>query len=309
MSSFEAIKSFHKRLSKPPIQEIHEPLFIEKQLKIYILRTDLIHPTIKGNKWFKLHYNLLEALQRRYDTLLTFGGAYSNHIYATAAAGQLFGLKTIGIIRGEEYLPLNPILSFARQSGMKLHYMSRQNYRQKHTDLILKELQQTFSSFYLIPEGGANLLGIRGCLDILPPSSFDYICCACGTGGTLAGLIASAPPDSITLGFPVLKGGDFLYSDVNDYLAQFQQNYPEINSKKLKSNLHNWSLITDYHFGGYAKKNKELLGFIADFQTHHSIPIEPVYTGKLFYGIYQKIREDYFKPNSTILIIHSGGVY
>ena len=262
-----------------------------------IKREDLNHSTISGNKWRKLKYNLKKAKKQGYTSLLTFGGAYSNHIYATAAAGKEFGFKTIGVIRGEEHLPLNPTLAFAQTQGMHLHYMDRTTYRDKSKPEIIDSLKATYGEFYLIPEGGTNALAIKGCSEIIDEidEPFEYLCCPVGTGGTIAGLIAGLAGKSNIIGFSSLKG-DFLKQEVSDLLA---------NNHTLHDN---WTIATDYHFGGYAKTKPQLLDFMHEFEQQHKVPLDPIYTGKMLYGIYDMIRSDRFIPGSRILVIHTGGL-
>ncbi|MEX0362769.1 MAG: 1-aminocyclopropane-1-carboxylate deaminase/D-cysteine desulfhydrase, partial [Allomuricauda sp.] len=228
-----------------PNQKIDFPFFKESGIDLYIKREDLIHPHISGNKFRKLKYNLVEAKRKGHSTLLTFGGAFSNHIAATACAGKEAGLKTIGVIRGEELeegWQDNPTLKLASEHGMRLHFVSRSDYRTKRTDLFLDKLKMTFGDFYLLPEGGTNDLAIKGCEEILTEEDnrFEFICCAVGTGGTIAGLINSAQPHQNVLGFPALKG-DFLTSEI----------------QKL-TDSEDWDLILNCHFGGYAKITAEL---------------------------------------------------
>ena len=193
------------------IQKIEMPTN-NKNLTFLVKREDLLHPTISGNKWRKLKYNLIEAHKQGYRTLLTFGGAYSNHIYSTASAGRIFGFDTIGIIRGEEHLPLNSTLSFAVKCGMKLHYIDRTTYRKKTEPFFLEELEHKYGKYYFIPEGGSNTLAIKGCSEIINDinTDFDFILSACGTGGTLSGIISGLNGKSNIIGIPVLKGANFL---------------------------------------------------------------------------------------------------
>ncbi len=303
-----------------PIQEIKDELLAKQQVRLFVKREDLIHPTIKGNKWYKLKYNLEEAKKQGLNKLLTFGGAFSNHIYATASAGNLFGFQTIGIIRGEAHLPLNPILSHARDYGMELHYLDRTAYRQKTEERFINQLKKEFGDFYLIPEGGTNALAVKGTAEILEniDFSYQYVCCACGTGGTMAGLVrfASEKNDSIAeknievLGFSVLKGV-FLEKEVKKLLIEVYKNQTLPTVEDFNGDDYNtkWSIAHDYHFGGYAKTTSELLDFVSSFNQKYQIPIEPIYTGKLFYGIFDKVQKGYFARNSVILAIHSGGVY
>lgn len=282
-----------------PLQQLHSKVWEAQGIALWVKREDLLHPTISGNKWRKLKYNLQEAKRLQHDTLLTFGGAYSNHIAAVAAAGQEFGFKTIGIIRGEEHLPLNPTLSFATAAGMALYYISREAYRQKTDAVYLEQLAGQFGHPYIIPEGGTNALAVKGCTEIVSDISidYDYICCASGTGGTIAGIIAGLEGKRQALGFPALKGGDFLKEEIEQLISRYSgQRYD------------NWQLITDYHFGGYAKVKPELLDFMRSFQQEHSLPLEPVYTGKMFYGVVDLIRKGYFPEGSRIVAVHTGGL-
>lgn len=264
-------------------------------ISLTIKREDLIHPFISGNKYRKLKYNLLQAKAEKQETLLTFGGAFSNHIAAVAYAGKESGFKTIGIIRGEELMDKidsNPTLKFAQENGMQLEFVTREDYRLKNEIDFLDKLKQQFGTFYLVPEGGTNELAVRGCEEILTPedAEFDYVCCAVGTGGTISGISNSALPNQKVLGFPALKG-DFL----KDEIRIFAKN-------------HNWELITDYHFGGYGKVNSELIAFINQFFDENQIPLDPIYTGKMVFGVIDLIMKNYFPKESKILLIHTGGL-
>lgn len=268
-------------------------------VSLTVKREDLLHKDISGNKLRKLKYNVLEATKQQKNTLLTFGGAFSNHIAATAAAGKEYGFKTIGIIRGDELgkdfqqtIQTNATLKFAHENGMQLKFISRALYQKKNENFFLTELQHEFGEFYLIPEGGTNKLAVKGCEEILTATDveYDYICVSVGTGGTIAGLINSAKANQKVLGFPALKG-DFLADEIKKY-----------------THYTNWELISDYHFGGYGKIKPELITFINQFKERTSIPLDPIYTGKLVYGIIDLIRTDHFKKNSKILAIHTGGL-
>ncbi|RBN50495.1 1-aminocyclopropane-1-carboxylate deaminase/D-cysteine desulfhydrase [Flavobacterium psychrolimnae] len=266
-----------------------------KAISVQIKREDLIHPFVSGNKFRKLKYNLLQAKTENYETLLTFGGAFSNHIAAVAFAGKEKGFKTIGIIRGDELgskIAENPTLSFAQNCGMQLEFISREEYRLKSESSFLENLKVKFGSFYHIPEGGTNALAIKGCQEILTEddAEFDYICCSIGTGGTISGIINSVLPHQKVLGFPALKG-DFLKEEIHN----FTQN-------------ENWEVITEYHFGGYGKVNEALIGFINQFYTENQIPLDPIYTGKMVFGVIDLIKKNYFPAKSKILLIHTGGI-
>ena len=257
------------------------------------------HPFLSGNKWHKLKYNLQEAQRQGKKTLLTFGGAYSNHIYAVSAAGNIFKFNTIGIIRGEEHLPLNPTLSFAQENGMKLYYLDREKYRKKNSLEILDELKKDFGDFYILPEGGTNQLAVKGCCEIIDTlnEDFDYICCPCGTGGTLAGLISGLKGKKFALGFAVLKGALFLKENVSSLVQDFNETH-----------YNNWDINLDYHFGGYAKFDKQLLNFVYSFSSQNKIPVEPIYSGKMLFGIFDLISREFFKEGSRIIAIHTGGL-
>lgn len=280
------------------IQEIAMPTN-NKNLTFLVKREDLLHPTISGNKWRKLKYNLIEAHNQGYRTLLTFGGAYSNHIYSTASAGRIFGFDTIGIIRGEEHLPLNSTLSFAVKCGMKLHYIDRTTYRKKTEYFFLEKLENEHGKYYLIPEGGTNTLAIKGCSEITIDinTDFDFILSACGTGGTLSGIISGLNGKSNIIGIPVLKGANFLYDDITNFVKQYSE-----------CSFTNWKLDLKYHMGGYAKIKKELILFIKEFEQLNKIALDPIYTGKLFYAIQMMSINNEFPDGSTILAIHTGGL-
>ncbi|WP_413172729.1 1-aminocyclopropane-1-carboxylate deaminase/D-cysteine desulfhydrase [Anabaena azotica] len=288
----------------PPIQRINSQIADSVGVELYVLRLDLMHPQVNGNKWFKLKYNLLSAKEKKVSTILTFGGAYSNHIFATAAAGNIFGFRTIGVIRGEETFPLNGTLSFAVEQGMQLLYCDRTTYRQRHTIQLQQDLKQRFGEVFIIPEGGCNLNGMRGCTEIMQNLElFDTICLACGTATTLAGIALSLHLKQKIIGFPVLKGGEFLAADIdsliNNYLTSdlpAPVNYPA-----------SWQLVCDYHFGGYAKVNQELIMFCQNFTQEHGIPLDYVYTGKMFYGVMDLLKQGFFQPG-RLLLIHTGGL-
>lgn len=269
-----------------------------KRSGIFVKRFDLVHLEISGNKWFKLKYNLIRAEEKGYNTLLTFGGAYSNHIYSTAAAGKLFGFKTIGIIRGEEHSPLNPTLSFAKECGMELHYLNRSMYRYKAEEAFQDHLKKIFGDIYIIPEGGTNELAVKGTSEIVSSfdNNYDLICAPVGTGGTSAGIIAGLNGNKNYLGFAVLKSADFLLKDVYNLLIKF-------NGRTYS----NWNINLDYHFGGYAKINYDLISFINEFENLNNIKLDPVYTGKMMFGVWDLIRKN--KLNfDKILILHTGGL-
>jgi len=272
------------------------PIHFPNGIELFIKRDDLLHPIISGNKFRKLKYNLAEAKRLGYKKLLTFGGAFSNHIVAVAGAGKEFGFETIGVIRGEELFDKigeNPSLQFAHESGMQFHFTDRKIYRDKTSPEFLSKLEQMFGSFYLIPEGGTNDLAIKGCEEILTSedkNEFSHICCAVGTAGTICGIINSSNENQQIIGFSSLKG-DFL----SEVICNFVQ-------KK------NWYVNCTYHFGGYGKVSEELIDFLNGFYQETKIPLDPVYTGKMIFGIIDLIQNNHFPPNSKILAIHTGGL-
>lgn len=285
-----------------PIQEVVLPIFLEKKVHVFVKREDLNHQYISGNKLRKLKYNILKASELGHDTLLTFGGAFSNHILATASAGYESGFKTIGVIRGDELknkldevLQENETLKLASHFGMQFHFVSREEYRKKGTPQYIEKLNQKFGKFYHVPEGGTNDLAVKGTEEIITQTpqcyNFDYIACAMGTGGTLSGLVKGSKTKQIVLGFPALKDSSFLEETVNYYTVK-----------------NNFKIIKDYHFGGYAKYNEDLICFINQIKELTQLPLDPVYTGKMFYGLVDLIKNDYFEKNSKILVIHTGGL-
>ena len=266
---------------------------------MHIKREDLVDYELGGNKWRKMKYNLEAAAQQNHHTLLTFGGAYSNHIYATAAAGKRLGFRSIGIIRGEAYEQLNPTLQFASDCGMQLEYVDRSTYRNKTSEEFIVSLNDKYGRFYLVPEGGSNVLALSGCAEIVEEinQEFDFICSACGTGATLAGIIHGLKAEQKAIGFPVLKGGDFLTDEIQYFLKQANS----------ASTAH-WQLHTDYHFGGYAKTTPELWDFIEQFKKDFNVPLDGVYTGKMFYGLFDLIKKGFFPEGSRIIAVHTGGL-
>ena len=273
----------------------YQTLDIPYPVQLTVKRLDLIHPQISGNKFFKLKYNLLAAQQQGFSQVLTFGGAFSNHIAATAFAAQHFGFQSIGMIRGEELASqqFNPTLQTAQDLGMQLHFLSRFEYRLRHQAEYLQQLQQQYPQAFIIPEGGSNALAIQGTQEILSPDdleNYDVICCAVGTGGTLAGIIESSSEQQHVLGFSALKG-DFLKHDIQQW-----------------TDKSNWSLTDAYCCGGYAKITPKLLQFMQQFEQQHHIPLEQVYTAKMMMGLLDLIQYHHFPAHTRILAIHTGGL-
>jgi 1-aminocyclopropane-1-carboxylate deaminase/D-cysteine desulfhydrase-like pyridoxal-dependent ACC family enzyme len=274
------------------------PIFEEKGLQVGMLRLDKIHTTVSGNKFFKLKYNLEEAQKQGKPVILTFGGAFSNHIHACASAGKELGLKSIGVIRGEEMDKNNPTLAHAKAQGMELYFVSREEYRHKNTEEFTIKLKDIFGDFYLIPEGGTNSLAIKGTSEILTNQhrEFSHYCTSIGTGGTFAGLALSLEPQQTLIGFSSLKG-DFIRGAIQQLLLR--------NSLKTLGKL---EINTNCHFGGYAKWTVELVEFILWFWKEFGIPLDPIYTGKMVAGFFDLVQKNHFPQGSKILLIHTGGL-
>jgi 1-aminocyclopropane-1-carboxylate deaminase len=282
-----------------PLQKLNVKVFDEKQLNVYVKRDDLIHPEISGNKWRKLKYNLLKARELGHKSILTFGGAYSNHIYATAAAGKYFGFETIGIIRGDELNEnSSSTLKFATECGMKLHFVARSDYREMRENINI----YSFNDSFIIPEGGTTEFALDGVGEMVDEISDqigfapDYIICPVGTGGTIAGIIAKSDPKTKVLGLCVLKNGFYLEKEINILVE-----------KKDLLQKDNYEIFWEEHHGGYAKKTPELINFISKFNSEHDFKIEPIYSGKMFFA-FDKLIKTTIKPNSTVVLIHTGGL-
>ena len=273
-----------------PLEQLVDERLDDAGVRLLLKRDDLIHPDFPGNKWRKLKYNLGAASDAGEKTLLTFGGAYSNHIQATAAAGHFFGFSTIGVIRGEEHSPLNPVLASAVEHGMTLTYLDRTRYRSKTE---IDRLHSEFGDFFLIPEGGSNRHGLWGCAELPAEidTPFDVLCCASGTGTTLAGVACALDSGQRAIGFSALKGGAFLEGDI----ARLQEDYGRI--------THNWTVETGFHFGGFARRDSELDDFVGDFRDRHGIALDWVYEGKMMYGLFRLLQRGAFDPGTTLVAL------
>lgn len=285
-----------------PLQQIKSTLFDEKELEVFIKRDDLIHPVISGNKWRKLKHNIEKFKQGKFDKLLTFGGAYSNHIAATARAGKELGISTIGIIRGDELSEeSNQTLSQAFQDGMQLVFTKREEYQLRDEKYYHEELRRRHGHVLIIPEGGSNFYGVMGCQEI--GKEFDvnpvYIITACGTGTTAAGLLLN---QTKVIGVSVLKGGDFLKDNIRQLLSNI------LVDEELDETLNRFDLKLDYHFGGYAKNNDDLIDFMKSVKSEFNIPLDHVYTGKMFFALIDLIKEDHFPKGAKIVALHTGGL-
>jgi 1-aminocyclopropane-1-carboxylate deaminase len=278
----------------------------ERNIRIDVKRLDLLHPLVNGNKWFKLKYNIERALASDHKTLMTFGGAWSNHIHATAAAGALCGVRTIGIIRGEEPKEYSNTLQFAKEQGMELHFVSRLDYEERNTEEFKAWLHDQYGSFHLVPEGGSNYYGVNGCMEILSESdlqNYTHVVCACGTGATLAGMLISAKNNLQFIGFSALKGGDFLHDEVIKHIEYFLMDRELAEEYRAQ-----FTIDSEHHFGGYGKWNNELIAFIQQIERDHPIPLDQVYTGKALFGLLNQIENGLIAEGSNILFVHSGGL-
>ena len=278
------------------IDKIENELIIKRKVSLSILRLDKIDPHISGNKFFKLYFFLNHAILEE-KKIITFGGAYSNHLAATAFACKTFGIKCIGIVRGEEPKKISHTLLFCKEQGMNLEFISRENNKRKEDESFKKHLQNKFGDQILIPEGGYSKAGVRGAALIsqfYKMKEYTHICCAVGTATTLAGLISSSQQAQQVIGFSAIK-------NLNDFEKRIQFLIGNIIPK-------NYSLIGDYNFGGYAKRNDELISFMNKFYEEFSIPLDFVYTAKMMFGVLDLIRKDYFPAGCNILCIHTGGL-
>lgn len=281
-----------------PVQQIKFP-GNNIPVNVFMKRDDLTDIFISGNKFYKLKYNVLYALENNINRLISFGGAYSNHIHAFSYACKLFDFEGIGIIRGELTYPINPTLKFAAQNGMKIEYVSRSEYRLKHTDEFKSKLKEKYGEFLYVPEGGSNELAIKGAEEILDniDIDYDYVALAAGTGGTAAGIISSLKGKKFVYVFPVLKGSEFLRGEINNFI-----------NLQSSSSYNNFDLIKEYHFGGYARTKPELLAFIEEFYKLNEIQLDPVYTGKMMFGLNESIKSGLIPEGKTVLAIHTGGL-
>jgi len=290
-----AIAQLAQQFTPSPLCQVEDELLTKQHLELWLKRDDLLHPIISGNKWRKLKYTLDHALSIGADTLISMGGAYSNHLHALAYVGKLLGIKTIGYVRGEPGDELTPTLRDVQSWGMELRFVSRTDYRALRHYRQHQDLPGILPNQYWLPEGGAQTLVLQGLAEMVTEieTAYDVICTPCGTGATLAGIIAAVPEDKQVLGFAALKNADFLFKDVENLLTG--------------SNKH-WDINLAYHFGGFANVNPELLSFIDGLSLNTKIPFEPVYTGKMMYGLFDLIRKHYFQPGQRIIAVHTGGL-
>ena len=285
-------------ISKANIEVLHDELFVQKQVTLSVLRLDKIHPLISGNKLFKLHYFFEEALATKTDTILTFGGAYSNHLAATAFACKALHLKSIGVVRGEKPAVLSATLQQCMQDGMQLKFISRQQYAEKDNADFINDLKKEFDGCMIIPEGGNSPTGANGAaliMDLIKYNSYTHLCTASGTATTTAGLLLAAKPWQVIVSLPVLKGITDNKTRINELTAN-------------KGSFEKLLILDEYHFGGYAKKTNELIEFMNDCWKKYNLPLDFVYTAKMLYGIIDSIKKDRFEKGSKILCVHTGGL-
>lgn len=285
------------RINPVVIDSLNNDLTKQKNVRLDVLRLDTIHPIVSGNKWFKLHYYLMDAKQKGYDSLLTFGGAYSNHIVATAYAAKQHGFNVTGIIRGEKPKTWSATLLDAKTLGMKLIFLPREAFRTLKRNDFPQEIEQQFGKQYIIPEGGYGKPGARGAAEILgtiKAEHYTHIVAAVGTGTTLTGILQSSKNDQQVIGISAMKNNYGLEAEIGD-----------LYEKPLPERLH---LFHNYHFGGFAKYNELLISFINTFYLNCSVPLDFVYTAKMMYGTLDLVKNGFFPPGSDILTIHSGGL-
>jgi 1-aminocyclopropane-1-carboxylate deaminase len=316
MTEFSANSAFTDQINQilylpSPLQAINDEIFEKNNLKIFVKRDDLIHPEISGNKWRKLKYNLLYAEKQGINRIVTFGGAYSNHIYATAAAGKYFGFETVGIIRGDELNEnSSETLKFASECGMKLRFVSRSEYREIRSPLHPPPMWEAFKSSFIIPEGGTNEFALGGVGEMVEEITEqlgyvpDYIICPVGTAGTISGIIKYSDKKTKVLGVCVLKNGQYLSNEIDTLL---KNNSLTNVSKVLNPANVNFEILWNEHHGGYAKKTPELIDFVSKFNAEHDFDVEPIYSGKMFFAFYKHF-STLIEPNSTVVLIHTGGL-
>ncbi len=283
-----------------PLQRIHHPLFKHHNIDVFIKRDDLIHPIISGNKWRKLKYNLAYAKEKNKTQIISFGGAYSNHIHALAYACKLHKLRGLALIRGESQYQHNFTLSWARHWGLELQFVNRLTYKERANPRFLQQLQQQYPDALIVPEGGSNQLALPGVGEVITElnqqTDFEYLLTPVGSGGTLAGLALADKGQHTLLGVAVLKQDGYLEEQVNTLLAD----------KREQTN--NWQVLNQFHDGGYGKYSKDNAQRIANFSKQTEIPFEPVYSGKMLIALLDLLKQGYFKANSKVVLLHTGGI-
>ena len=298
---------------KIPVTRLNCRLLQNKGVELWVARLDQVDPLISGNKWFKLKYNLVEALDQRASHIVSFGGAYSNHLHALAAACYRLGLKSTAVLRGELVSPLNPTLSDCESWGMSFLPVTRAEYREKTSPSFIQRLHEQLGMFYMVPEGGSNALAVKGMSEVVATilksvGSFDYLCCAVGSGGTLSGLVAGAGSSIKCVGYSAIKGGQYVQGDIQALLDQYQEGLNRPVDVALCDAGKGFEIVHDYHFGGFARVQPELLNFMKWFECRFDIPLEHVYTAKMLYGIFDQIKLGCFERGQRIVALHTGGL-
>ncbi|MGB5445721.1 MAG: pyridoxal-phosphate dependent enzyme [Psychromonas sp.] len=312
-------QKMHSIINPSPLQSLKHPLLDSQQLRLSVKRDDLLHPQISGNKWRKLKYNLLEARKQQVDHIISFGGAYSNHLHALAAAGYHFGFNTTAIIRGESSYADNPTLKQCSAWGMQLQFVTRLEYKKRADPVYLQSLQRLYPNARIVPEGGSSLLAIPGVMETVQEivqqaaHPVDHIVTATGSGGTLAGIVAGVrhyQPNTKVTGIAVLKNAHYLNQEIASLLTDTQLSQPQkpLLADSDSNQQQEWILQTEFHHGGYAKVPVKLLDFCEQFMQQTGIPVEPIYTGKMFYGLFQLIEQGYFDKGQHIVALHTGGL-
>jgi 1-aminocyclopropane-1-carboxylate deaminase len=296
-------------ITKAVVQPLRDDMLHRKNVAIDVLRLDLIHPVISGNKWFKLKYHLQEALQQNKKGILTFGGAWSNHLVATALACAQANLASIGIIRGERPALLSATLQEVQDYAMQLQFISRNEYANEAA--IIPVLQEKYPDHYIVPQGGQSHLGVLGAAEIgrlAQMESYSHICCATGTGTMLAGLVHAALPHQQVIGICSLKITDDENNSLNNFVKPYAAPFPTSPPAGGGGAFKKYTILYDYHFGGYARKTDELIRFMNSIYQQHELPTDFVYTGKLFFGVMHLVQTNYFQPGNRLLLVHSGGL-
>ena len=275
-------------------QQIFSERYLNNEIEVFIKRLDLIDPFISGNKLFKLKHNVDRALLKKKNMLITFGGAFSNHILATAAYAKKKNIDCLAIVRGEEYSELNPLLTLAKEYGMNFCFVSRKEYAKRNDNNYISELIRKYKKAFIVPEGGNNKLGVLGAEEILETQdkSFDYIICPIGTGATLSGIVNSSNRSQKVIGINCINDT----KDINKNISQ-------------KTNKKNWEIINEFNFGGFAKFDNLLTEYLKKFKLNYMITLDLNYTTKMFFGFEKLIERRYFQRKSKVLLIHTGGIY
>ncbi len=302
---YPALLALEQQFSASTLTRLVDPLLQQQRIELWVKRDDLLHPIISGNKWRKLKFILDHAFQLNTVKIVSMGGAYSNHLHALAYAGKRLRLETAAFIRGERPKKFSPTLRDIQDWGMELRFISRSDYRDLRNYKEHDSLPGLKGDEYWLPEGGATALALQGVGEMVDEIriAYDVLCVPCGTGATLAGLIAAASDSTRILGIAALKGAGFLYDDVRNLLSGKWESSESDASERL-----DWQINLDYHFGGFGKSTPQLRAFISHFEKRHNIILEPVYSGKMLFALFDLIRQGYFESGQKIVALHTGGL-